>query len=123
MGTRRTSFSVTGSTNATVHSSVFQSTTAQPKRLKGVEVNVSAYNDNTVELWIDQDKYQDLYDSMIRSYDVIASYTTSSDNPIVYLEVEKDLEVGQQVTMASNSGGTQTSLLGCFVWVDLAEPS
>ena len=123
MGTRRTSFSVTGSTNATVHSSVFQSTTAQPKRLKGVEVNVSAYNDNTVELWIDQDKYQDLYDSMLRSYDVIASYTTSSDNPIVYLEVEKDLEVGQQVTMASNSGGTQTSLLGCFVWVDLAEPS
>ena len=121
MGTRRTSFSVTGSTNATVHSSIFQSTTAQPKRLKGVEVNVDLYNDNKVELWIDQDKYQDLYDSMIRSYDVISSYTNSSDNPIVYLEIEKDLQVGQQVTMASNSGGTATSLLGCFVWVDLAE--
>ena len=121
MGTRRTSFSIAGVINSTVHSSVFQSTVAQPARLVGIDIAVSAYAGDTIELWIDQDRYQDIYDRNLRTYGVATADSSSNANPKNYLEVDKVLEVGQQVTIAVLSGGTAVNAQGAFVWEDLSE--
>jgi hypothetical protein len=121
MGVRRTSYSITGVADSTVHSSVFQSTVAQPAKVLAVEVAVSAYNASTLEMWIDQDRYQDIDVRNLRSHGIATADSGSNQNPITRLEVDKELEVGQQFTVAVNSGATLCSAVGAIVWEDLGE--
>lgn len=121
MGTRRTAYTAAGSANSTVHSSTFQSTEAQPKTVVSVEVATSGLQGNFVEIWIDQDKYQDIYDYNLRTYSVATADSSTNANPITRLEVGKELQVGQQLTVAINSGGTATNIFGAIVWTDRNE--
>jgi hypothetical protein len=121
MGTRRTAFTATGVANTTVHSSTFQSTEAQPKTVVAVEVATSGLQGNLVEIWIDQDKYQDIYDYNLRTYSVATGDSETNGSPITSLTVNKELVVGQQLTVAINSGGTLTTIYGAIVWEDRSE--
>jgi len=110
-------FSVTGLPNDTVYDDGIESTDAEPKHIIAIEVNVSGYADNQVEIWVEREKKQEVPDYLLDTWASTGStntqYSTSKMNK---LDVDFDLPIGERMKVAIKCGGTAKDLRGCYVY-------
>ena len=110
-------FKITGVLNATVYDAGLESTEKEPKRLLSILVQVSLYQENDVEGWIENTKIFSVPDKLI---DTIANTASAnqqySAQRINEIPVEVDLAVGERFKAAIKCGGTATDLIGAYVY-------
>lgn len=110
-------FAVTGIANKTVLDAGIQSTEKVKKTLISVLIQVSAYEDNTIEGWIQQLKVTELPDTLIDTIEVqAATIDGKSANRINEIPVAAPLEIGQVYQIGINCGATPHDIVGSYVF-------
>lgn len=110
-------FSVQGIANKTVLDAGIQSTEKVKKTLISVLVQVDAYNDNTIEGWIQQLKVTEIPDSLIDTVEREGDDNMNkAANRINEIPVAAPLEVGQVYQIGINSGADPQVLTGAYVY-------
>lgn len=108
-------FSITGVTNDTTYDGGLTSTEAEPKRLKAILVNVSDYQDNLVQVWLEREKLADVYDKIFNTDgDTGSTNTPYSTTKLIRLPVDRDIPVGQTAKVAIQCGGNATNIQGAY---------
>lgn len=108
------SFSVTGSANSSVYDAGVTSTEAEKKKLLSVLIDVSDYQDNIVEGWLEREKVVDIYDKVLSTSNATGTNIYRSTNKVIEIPVNLDIPVGQTFKIAIKSGGTATNLRGAY---------
>jgi len=110
-------FKITGEANNTIFDPGIESSEKEPKRLLSILVQVSAYQENDVEGWIEKTKIFSVKDKLI---DTIANTASAnmqySGQRINEIPVEIDLAVGERFKAAIRCGGTATDLIGAYIY-------
>jgi len=94
-----------------------ESNQAEPKKLIGLLVCVSAYVANRIQLYLDNEKLADVYDYHFDSYEVSAATVMSrSTTKLSRIDLEIDIPLGQRVQACVQSGVTPSTLYGCYIY-------
>jgi len=111
-------FSVTGQNNKTVLDSGLISTVEVPKTIRAVLINVSAYQGNTVEGWIETNRILEIIDKVLNTEFVAAADTPySSTTKIVRIPIEEPIPAGMIFKIGINSGATKTDISGAYEYI------
>jgi len=114
-------FKIIGAVNTTTFDAGLESTEKEKKRLLSILVQVSGYQENDIEGWIEKTKVFSVKDKLI---DTIASTGSinmqHSAQRINEIPVEVDLAVGERFQAAIKCGATASDLIGAYVY-ELAE--
>lgn len=112
------SFSVTGIENKTVLDSGLISTVEEPKTIKSVLINVSAYQGNTVEGWIETNRILEIDDKVLNTELVAAGDTPyASTTKIVRIPIDEPISPGMIFRIGINSGATKTDISGAYEYI------
>jgi hypothetical protein len=110
-------FSVQGIANKTVLDTGIQSTEKVKKTLISVLVQVDAYNNNTIEGWIQQLKVTEIQDTLIDTIEREGDeLMNKSANRINEIPVAAPLEIGQVYQIGINCGADPQVLSGSYVY-------
>ncbi|GAI69352.1 unnamed protein product [marine sediment metagenome] len=109
------SFRITGEANKTIFDGGLISTVEEPKRLRAILINVSAYHNNTVEGWIETTRILDIPDDICNTSDTSAAITAViSTTKLVRIPIEQDIKPGRIFKIAINCGADVTSIDGSY---------
>lgn len=110
-------FKITGVLNSTVFDVGIESTEKEPKTLISILVQVSDYQANLLEGWIEKTKIFDLYDYLLDTTDREGdAFTNKAATRINEIPVEVVLGVGEKFQVAINCGGTAAIVYGAYVY-------
>jgi len=108
-------FSITGVANSTVYDDGLESSKENPKRLLSVIVQVSAYQGNKIQGWLEREKIHELPDKCLDTEEEGSTDKISkSFNRLNEIEVGHDIPVGSTFKMAVESGATGNDLVGAY---------
>jgi len=94
-----------------------ESNQAEPKRLIGLLVCVSAYAANRIQLYLDNEKLADIYDYHFNTYGLTGADTFPySQNKLHKIDLEIDIPLGQRVQACVQSGVTPSTLYGAYIY-------
>ncbi|MQY79610.1 MAG: hypothetical protein GH151_10535 [Bacteroidetes bacterium] len=109
------SFRVTGQANKTIFDGGLISTVEEPKRIRAVLINVSAYHNNTIEGWIETTRILDIPDDICNTSDTSAAFTAViSTNKLVRIPIEEDIKPGMIFKIAINCGADISHIDGAY---------
>jgi len=108
-------FRVTGEANKTVFDDGLISTVEEPKRIRAIIINVSTYNNNTIEGWIETNRILEIPDDCISTVDFTntATYYRPTDK-MFRIPIDEDIKPGMIFKIAINSGAAPTSIDGSY---------
>lgn len=108
-------FSVTGENNKTILDSGLASTLEEPKTIKAVLINVSAYQGNIIEGWIETNRILEIVDKVLNT-ELIAGAANpyASTTKIVRIPIEEPIKAGMIFKIGINSGATKTDINGAY---------
>lgn len=108
-------FNVTGSANKTVLDSGLISTVEEPKRIRAILIDVSSYQDNVVEGWIETNRILEIQDKVLNtSYIHGADLTVTCTTKIIRIPIEEDIPPGMIFKIGINSGSLATNIMGAY---------
>lgn len=108
-------FAVTGVINTTTFDAGIQSTEAEPRNIKAINISVSAYQGNIVEVWVEREKLQEHYDYVLNTHEAAgAANAYKSTNKIIRISIDVELKVGDTMKVAVTCGGTATNIYGTY---------
>lgn len=108
-------FSVTGEDNKTVLDSGLISTIEEPKTIQAVLINVSAYQGNIVEGWIETNRILEIVDKVLNTEFVAAAANPyASTTKIVRIPIDEPISPGKIFKIGINSGATKTDINGAY---------
>lgn len=108
-------FNVTGVINITTLDGGLVSLTEEPKRVRAVLINSSAFEGNIIECWIGTNRVMECYDYLFDTQEETAGATAPlSQNKISRLPIEMDIPPGQIFKIGINCGGTASDLYGAY---------
>ncbi|MBM4338982.1 MAG: hypothetical protein FJ110_05525 [Deltaproteobacteria bacterium] len=108
---------ITGVANQTVYDSGLESTEKEPKRLLSILAQVSDFDDNNLEGWIEKARIFNipsrLIDNPTNTGGVNMQYSGIRINEI---PVEVDLSVGEVFKVALRCGANASDFIGAYVY-------
>lgn len=108
-------FNRTGTINATELDGGLVSTKEEPKHIRAILINVSAYELNVVEGWIGNERVLEVYDNVFDTIeDLGAANFPYSTSKIGRLPIEIDIPVGQAFKLGIRCGGTASNIVGAY---------
>jgi len=110
-------FRVTGVANTTTYDGGLKSTTAEPKRLIAVHLEMSAYaatDDNNVQLWHEQVLVSEFPEKSFRTELAAATASTNVAGKRMDIPVDLDIPSGEIAKIAIKCGATLTSIRGTY---------
>jgi hypothetical protein len=110
-------FLITGVANDTVYDSGLEGTKKEPKHLISCLVQVSEYQNNHVEGWIEKTRIFDIKDKLIDTdSDSGGTNMQRSAQRINEIPVDVELGPGEIFKAAVRSGATPINLIGAYVY-------
>lgn len=110
-------FSVTGVANDEVLDGGIESIETEDRFLHYVLVNASVTNGNKIVAYLDQDKWVEIPDYLIDTYESTGSTNTQkSTSKISKIDVGLLLPLGEKFKIGVISGGTLSSISGAYVY-------
>jgi len=107
----------TGTINTTELDAGLVSTDTEPKTIKEILINVSAYEGNVVEGWIGNKRVLEVYDNVFDTIeDLGAANFPYSTSKIGKLEINLTIPVGQIFKIGIRCGGTASDIVGAYAW-------
>ena len=110
-------FRVTGVANATTLDTGLKSTTAEPKRLIAVHLEMSAYaatDDNNVQLWHEQTQVSEFPEKSFRTELAAATTSTNVAGKRSEIPVDLDIPPGEVAKIGIKCAATLTSIRGAY---------
>lgn len=108
-------FNVTGENNKTIYDDGLISTIAEPKTIKAVLINVSAYQGNIVEGWIETERILEIPDKVLNTELATGSADAyASTSKIIRIPIDEPIPPGMIFKIAINSGSTKTDINGAY---------
>lgn len=110
-------FRVTGVANTETLDGGLKSTTAEPKRLIAVHLEMSAYaatDDNNVQLWHEQTKVSEFPEKSFRTELAAATVATNVAGKRSEIPVDLDIPAGEAAKIGIKCGATLTSIRGAY---------
>lgn len=108
-------FRITGEANKTIFDSGLISTVDEPKRIKAILINVSAYHTNTIEGWIETNRILEIPDDVCNTSDTSLAITgVISSNKLIRIPIEENIPPGMIFKIAINSGTEPTHIDGSY---------
>ncbi|MBA7520719.1 hypothetical protein ES705_12815 [subsurface metagenome] len=108
-------FSVTGENNKTVLDSGLASTLEEPKTINAVLINVSAYQGNIIEGWIETNRILEIVDKVLNTELIAAAANPyASTTKIVRIPIDEPIKAGMIFKIGVNSGATKTDINGAY---------
>ena len=110
-------FRVTGVANATTLDSGLKSTTAEPKKLIAVHLEMSAYaatDDNNVQLWHEQTLVSEFPEKSFRTELAAATASTNVAGKRMEIPVDLDIPAGEVAKIGIKCAATLTSIRGAY---------
>ena len=94
-----------------------ESNQAEPKRLIGVLVHVSAQVGNRIQLYLDNELLADIYDYHFDTVGVTGADTFPySQSKLQKIDLEIDIPIGQRVKACVQSGVTPSTIYGAYIY-------
>lgn len=94
-----------------------ESNQAEPKRLIGMLVHVSAQVGNRIQIYLDNEKLADIYDYLFDTVAVTGADTFPySQNKLHKIDLEIDIPLGQRVKACVQSGVTPSTIFGAYIY-------
>lgn len=110
-------FRVTGVANSTTYDPGLKSTTAEPKRLIAIHIEMSAYaatDDNNVQLWHEQVLVSEFPEKSFRTELAAATAATNVSGKRLDIPVDLEIPAGEVAKIAIKCGATLTSIRGVY---------
>jgi hypothetical protein len=110
-------FRVAGVANSTTYDGGLKSTTAEPKRLIAVHLEMSAYaatDDNNVQLWHEQVLVSEFPEKSFRTELAAATASTNVAGKRMEIPVDLNIPSGEIARIAIKCGATLTSIRGAY---------
>lgn len=108
-------YRITGMANAITFDDGLESSVENPKRLLSIIVNISAYQDNDFQGYLEREKIFDLPDKCIDTIEEGATDKISkSFNRLNEVEVGHDIPVGSTFKAALRCGANATDAVGAY---------
>jgi len=108
-------FNVAGDINDLAIDAGLTSTAAEKKRLVSLIVNVSDYEDNVIELYVEREKVGDIYDKVFCTDATTgAANIQYAQNKLIELPIDLEIVVGEFFQIGIRCGGTATDLHGAY---------
>jgi len=108
-------FRITGLSNKTVFDDGLISTVEEPKTLRAIIINVSNYNNNTIEGWIETNRILEIPDDCCSTID---STTTATyyrpTNKMWRIPINEDIKPGMIFKIAIKCGAALTNIDGSY---------
>ena len=110
-------FRVTGVANSTTYDAGLKSTTAEPKKLISVHLEMSAYaatDDNNVQLWHEKTLVSEFPEKSFRTELAAATASTNVAGKRSEIPVDLDVPAGEIAQVAIKCGATATNIRGVY---------
>ncbi|MBA7522313.1 hypothetical protein ES705_14431 [subsurface metagenome] len=108
-------FRVTGEANKTIFDSGLISTVDEPKRIRAILINVTAYHASTIEGWIETNRILEIPDDVCNTSDTSLAITSViSSNKIIRIPIEENIPPGMIFKIAINCGTDAVSIDGSY---------
>lgn len=108
-------FRVTGEANKTKYDTGLISTVGEPKKITSVLINVSAYNNNSIEGWIGTNKILEIPDDICNTSSVTGADTFPfSTSKLFRIPINENIPPGMIFMIAVNCGAAITSIDGSY---------
>lgn len=108
-------FRITGEANKTIFDSGLISTVAEPKTIKAILINVSAYHTNTIQGWIETNRILEIPDDLCNTSDTSLAITAViSSNKLLRIPVDENIPPGMIFKIAIKCGVDVTSINGSY---------
>lgn len=108
-------FRVTGEANKTKYDTGLISTVGEPKRIRAVLINVSAFNNNTIEGWIENRRILEVPDDVCNTSSLTGADTFPySTSKLFRIPLDEDIPPGMIFKIAINCGAAITSIDGSY---------
>lgn len=109
------SFRVTGESNKTIFDSGLVSTLEEPKIIRAILINVSAYHNNTLEGWIGTTRLLSIPDDICNTSDTSLAITgVISTMKLLRIPIDEEIKPGVIFKIAINCGADVTSIDGSY---------
>jgi len=108
-------FRVTGQANKTIFDAGLVSTIDEPKRIRAVIINVSTYNNNSIEGWIETTRILAIPDDCLCTIDFTntATYYRPTQK-MMRIPIDEVLTPGKTFKIAVNCGAAPTNIDGSY---------
>ncbi|MBA7609460.1 hypothetical protein ES703_16651 [subsurface metagenome] len=109
------SFRITGEANKTIFDGGLVSTIEEPKRIRAVLINLSAYHNNTIEGWIETTRILEIPDDICNTSDTSLAITgVISTTKLIRIPIEEDIKPGLAFKIAINCGADISHIDGAY---------
>jgi len=108
-------FRVTGQANKTIFDDGLISTVEEPKTLIAIIINVSTYNNNTIEGWIETNRILEIPDDCCSTHDFTNTATYyRPTNKMFRIPINEPIKPGMIFKIAIKSGAAPTNIDGSY---------
>ena len=108
-------FRVTGIANSTIYDGGLISTVEEPKRIKAILINVSNYNNNTIEGWIETNRILEIPDDCCSTIDSTGTATYYRPTTKMFrIPIDEEIKPGMIFKIAIRCGAALTNIDGSY---------
>ncbi len=108
---------VNGVLNTTTLDEGLTSTVGEPKTIKEVLINVSAYEGNVVEGWIGTERILEIDDYVLDTQEETAGATAPlSQNKIGILKIDQEIPPGEKFKIGIRCGAVASDIYGSYAY-------
>ncbi|MBA7607721.1 hypothetical protein ES703_14887 [subsurface metagenome] len=108
-------FRITGEANKTIFDSGLMSTIDEPKRIRAIIINVSAYHTNQIEGWIETNQILVIPDDVCNTSDTSLAITAViSTNKLIRIPIEENIPPGIAFKIAIKCGAVPSNIDGSY---------
>ncbi|MBA7713694.1 hypothetical protein ES703_122701 [subsurface metagenome] len=108
-------FRVTGQANKTIFDPGLVSTVEEPKRIRAILINVTAYHASTIEGWIETNRILEIPDDICNTSDTSAAITgVISQTKLIRIPIDETIPQGQIFKIAINCSTDIVSIDGSY---------
>ncbi|MBA7642991.1 hypothetical protein ES703_50701 [subsurface metagenome] len=108
-------FRVTGEANKTVFDGGLVSTVEEPKQIKAILINVTAYHSATIEGWIETNRILEIPDDVCNTSDTSGAITgVIANNKLIRIPIDEDISPGLAFKIAIRCATDIVSIDGSY---------
>ncbi len=109
-------FRITGGINQTIYDTGVESTEKEPKTLLSIMLQVSDYQSNDIEGWIEKSKTFNIPDKLLDTDIAAGTNQYRSGMRSNEIPVNVDLAIGERFKVAIKCGASATNVVGAYVY-------
>ena len=110
-------FSITGEENKTTPDDGLSSPETEKRHVEKIILNVSVHIGNTIQVWMDREKFFEIYDYSLDTVEAAAGDTPyKSTRKQSEIEIDREIPQGATMNVAIKCGGTASNVHGTYIY-------